>query len=151
MNRTMFYLMSWVREKLEKKQINNETPRHWGGKGERRRRGMGGEERKKKKKRRKKKKGENLVWGSAANRSEGPFEVGCFGAVNSLRTCVIFWTWGPARTFSYLKMPNISALLLPGVSLRPLEEAIEAAKKNSPQYRWVDASARAAGDREILL
>lgn len=49
MNRTMFYLMSWVREKLEKKQINNETPRHWGGKGERRR-GMGGKERKKKKK-----------------------------------------------------------------------------------------------------
>lgn len=48
-------------------------------------------------------------------------------------------------------MPNISPLLLPGVSLRPLEEAIEAAKKNSPQYRWVDASARAAGDREILL
>lgn len=51
MNRTMFYLMSWVREKLEKKQINNETPWHWGGKGERRRRGMGGEERKKEKKR----------------------------------------------------------------------------------------------------
>ena len=25
MNHTMFYLMSWVREKLEKKQINNET------------------------------------------------------------------------------------------------------------------------------
>lgn len=50
--------MSWVREKLEKKQINNETPRHWGGKGERRRRGMGGEERKKKKKKKEKKKRE---------------------------------------------------------------------------------------------
>lgn len=56
--------------------------------------------------------------------------------------------------FSYLKMPNISPLLLlllPGVSMPPLEEAIEAAKKNSLQYRWVDASVKAAGDREILL
>lgn len=32
MNHTMFYLMSWVREKLEKKHINNET--HSTGKGE---------------------------------------------------------------------------------------------------------------------
>lgn len=31
----------------------------------------------------------NLVWGSSANRSGGPFEVCCFCAVNSLRTCVI--------------------------------------------------------------
>ena len=31
MNHTMFYLMSWVREKLVKKQINNET--HSTGKG----------------------------------------------------------------------------------------------------------------------
>lgn len=72
MNHTMFYLMSWVREKLEKKQINNET--HSTGEG---------------KKEKKKKKKKNLVWGSSANRSGGPFEVDCFSAVNSLRTCVI--------------------------------------------------------------
>lgn len=63
----MFYLMSWVREKLEKKHINNE--RRSAGEGRRR--------------------GKNLVWGSSANRSEGPFEVDCFSTVNSLRTCVI--------------------------------------------------------------
>lgn len=67
MNHTMFYLMSWVREKLEKKHINNET--HSSGEG--------------------KKEKKILVWGSSANRSEGPFEVDCFSAVNSLRTCVI--------------------------------------------------------------
>lgn len=67
----MFYLMSWVREKLEKKHINNET--HSAGEGKTK------EEEEKK----------NLVWGSSANRSEGPFEVCCFSAVNSLRTCVI--------------------------------------------------------------
>ena len=32
MNHTMFYLMSWVREKLEKKHINNES--HSTGEGE---------------------------------------------------------------------------------------------------------------------
>lgn len=32
MNHTMFYLMSWVREKLEKKHINNETHRTGEGK-----------------------------------------------------------------------------------------------------------------------
>lgn len=36
MNHTMFYLMSWVREKLEKKHINNE--RHSTGEGKERER-----------------------------------------------------------------------------------------------------------------
>lgn len=42
MNHTMFYLMSWVREKLEKKQINNET-RSTGEGEEQGERGRGGE------------------------------------------------------------------------------------------------------------
>ena len=78
----MFYLMSWVREKLEKKQINNET--HSTGEGKKKKKKT-----KKKEKKKKRKKKKNLVWGSSANRSEGPFEVYCFSAVNSLRTCVI--------------------------------------------------------------
>lgn len=56
MNRTMFYLMSWVREKLEKKQINNETRRHWGGRREKKERDGRREEEEGKKK--KKKQGE---------------------------------------------------------------------------------------------
>lgn len=37
MNHTMFYLMSWVREKLEKKHINNET--HSTGEGKKKKKG----------------------------------------------------------------------------------------------------------------
>lgn len=73
MNHTMFYLMYWVREKLEKKHINNERCRAWEGEGKR------GE-------RRERKLGLRLL---SANRSEGPFEVCSSCAVNSLKTRVM--------------------------------------------------------------
>lgn len=68
MNHTMFYLMSWVREKLEKKHINNET------------RSTGGERRRRRRK---------TCLRLLSKQVRRPFEVCCFGAVNSLRTCVI--------------------------------------------------------------
>lgn len=61
--------MSWVREKLEKKHINNETNSTGEGK----------------KKKKKKKLGLWLL----SKQVRGIFEVYCFSAVNSLRTCVI--------------------------------------------------------------
>lgn len=68
MNHTMFYLMSWVREKLEKKHINNEMGT---GRG--------------RKRRREKKTCLRLL----SKQVRRPFEVYCFSTVNSLRTCVI--------------------------------------------------------------
>lgn len=53
----MFYLMSWVREKLEKKQINNET--HSTGEGKKKKKKTMKKE--KKKKREKKKLGLRLL------------------------------------------------------------------------------------------
>lgn len=60
--------------------------------------------------RRRRRRSKNLVSGSSANRSGGPFEVDCLCAVNSLRTCVISECKASLDFFLYLKIPNISSL-----------------------------------------
>ena len=55
----MFYLMSWVREKLEKKQINNET--HSTGEGKKKKKKKTKKKEKKKKREKKKKLGLRLL------------------------------------------------------------------------------------------
>lgn len=88
----MFYLMSQVRVKLEKekkKQINNERQRT--GEGTRGRwRGCKCEKKRDRWREIGRERVRNLVWGFTANRSEGPFEVCTFSAVNSLKTHVMF-------------------------------------------------------------
>lgn len=125
----MFYLMSWVREKLEKKQINNETR-------------STGEGKKKEKK--------NLVWGSSANRSEGPFEVYCFSAVNSLRTCVISEC---KASLDFFLPENAKYLIAAAQCLTAVLERLfkQPRKKKKASVSQVGTSVKTVHDREIIL
>lgn len=91
----------------------------------------------------------NLVWGSTANRSGGPFEVYCFSAVNSLRTCVIFWMQGQLGLFPTWKC-QISPHCCPLSHCGPWKGYVSSQEKH-PSVPQVVTSVKIVHDREIIL